>query len=161
MWDYLKFRIYIHMTEIEKNSIFEMLAPILQIDGIELVDVETQEKTLRILVHKPRGLSVVDCQVVSQVVHPILAVHQYLTAYTQLEVASPGVDRPLRTAEDFQRNLGRKVQIEAAAENARTYEVEGTVTAVFGGKVVLAQVTGEQVSVEISQIRDAHIQLDW
>jgi len=153
--------LYQQMTETQKNSVFEMLAPILQIDGIELVDVETQGKTLRLLVHKPGALSVADCQAVNQVVHPILAVHQYLTDCTQLEVASPGVDRPLRTARDFQRNRGRTVHIKAAAENDRTYELHGTIMAVLAGKVVLAQTSGEQVSVEISQIRNAHIKLNW
>ena len=157
----IAFFLYQQMTETQKNSVFEMLAPILQIDGIELVDVETQGKTLRLLIHKPGSLSVADCQAVNQVVHPILAVHQYLTDYTQLEVASPGVDRPLRTAKDFQRNRGRTVHIKAAAENDRTYEVHGTITAVLAGAVVLAQASGEQVSVEISQIRNARIKLNW
>lgn len=133
----------------------------LQIDGIELVDVETQDKTLRLLVHKPGGLSVADCRAVTQVVHPILAVHQYLTNCTQLEVASPGVDRPLRTAKDFQRNRGRTVHIEAAAENDRTYEIQGTIMEVIGEKVVLTRDAGKQVSIEISQIRNAHIKLNW
>jgi ribosome maturation factor RimP len=149
------------MTVTEKNSIFELLAPILDIDGIELVDVETQLHTLRILIHKPEGLTVSDCQAVNRVVRPILEVHQHLASYTQLEVASPGLDRPLRTAADFQRNCGRTVQIEVDLENDGNYQVQGTVIEVSDEKVVLAQANGKHVAINISEIRNAHIHLKW
>lgn len=151
------------MTTNEKNSIIEMLAPMLDIDGIELVDIETHEQTLRLLIHKQGGLSVADCQAVNHVVHPILEVHEYLASYAQLEVASPGIDRPLRTAKDFQRNCGRTVQIEITSEsgNEQNSHVQGTVVEVHPERVVLAQTGGKSVSVQISQIREAHIHLKW
>jgi ribosome maturation factor RimP len=149
------------MTVTEKNSIFELLAPILDIDGIELVDVETQLQTLRILIHKPEGLTVSDCQAVNRVVRPILEVHQHLASYTQLEVASPGLDRPLRTAADFQRNCGRTVQIEVDLENDGNYQVQGTVIEVSDEKVILAPDNGKHVTINISEIRNAHIHLKW
>jgi ribosome maturation factor RimP len=145
----------------EKNSIFELLAPILDIDGIELVDVETQLKTLRLLIHKPGGLSVSDCQAVDRVVRPILEVHDHLASYTELEVASPGLDRPLRTAADFQRNCGRTVRMEVALKKDRKYWVQGAVIEVDDEKVVIADIKGKHVTVNISEIRNAHIHLKW
>ena len=149
------------MTVTEKKAIFELLAPILDIDGIELVDVEIQLHTLRLLIHKPGGLSVSDCQAANRVVRPILEVHQHLASYTQLEVASPGLDRPLRTAADFQRNCGRSVQIEVDLKNDGNYQVQGDVVDVSDEKVILAQDNGKNVTINISEIRDAHIHLKW
>ena len=151
------------MTTTEKNAIIEMLTPILDIDGIELVDVETQRQTLRLLIYKPDGLSVKDCQAVNHIVQPILEVHEFFTAYTQLEVASPGVDRPLRTARDFQRNCGRTVRIEvdSESENRQGHYVQGVVVEVQPETVVLKQTDGKSTSVDISQIRTAHIHLQW
>ena len=149
------------MTTNEKNSIIEMLAPMLDLDGIELVDVETHSKTLRLLIHKPDGLSVADCQTVNQVVRPILEVHDHLANYAQLEVASPGIDRPLRTAKDFQRNCGRTVRIEIASKNEHKRQVQGTVVEVGPEEVVLAQSDGKDISVKISQILNARIHLKW
>ncbi len=151
------------MTTTEKNSIIEMLTPMLDIDGIELVDVETHEQTLRLLIHKEGGLSVADCQAVNHVVHPILEVHEHLASYTQLEVASPGIDRPLRTAKDFRRNCGRTVQIEvaSASEDEHGSHVQGTVVEVHPERVVLAQTGGKSISIQLSQIRKAHIHLKW
>ena len=140
-----------------------MLTPILNIDGIELVDVETQRQTLRLLIYKPDGLSLKDCQAVNHIVQPILEVHEFFTGYTQLEVASPGVDRPLRTARDFQRNCGRTVRIEvnAESENQQEHYVQGVIVEVQPEMVILAQTDGKKISVEISQIRTAHIHLQW
>ena len=151
------------MTTTEKNAIIEMLTPILDIDGIELVDIETQRQTLRLLIYKPDGLSVKDCQAVNHIVQPILEVHEHFTGYTQLEVASPGVDRPLRTARDFQRNCGRTVRIEvdSESENQQGHQVQGVIVEVQPETVVLAQTAGNNISVEISQIRTAHIHLQW
>ena len=149
------------MTAAEKNAIIEILAPMLDIDGIELVDVETHSRTLRLLIHKPDGLSVADCQAVNQVVRPILEVHKHLANYAQLEVASPGIDRPLRTAKDFQRNCGRMVQMEIAPKNEQKCQVQGTVVEVRPEEVVLVQTGGKHISVKISQILDARIHLIW
>ena len=150
-------------TKTEQNAIIEMLTPILDSDGIELVDVETHRQTLRLLIYKPDGLSVTDCQAVNHIVQPILEVHEFFAGYTQLEVASPGVDRPLRTARDFQRNCGRTVRIEvnSESENQQEYYVQGVVVEVQPETVVLTQTGGKNISVEISQIRAAHIHLQW
>ena len=155
------FYIISSMTIAEKNSIIEMLAPMLDLDGIELVDIETHSKTLRLLIHKPDGLSVADCQMVNQVVRPILEVHEHLANYAQLEVASPGIDRPLRTAKDFQRNCGRTVQIEIAAKNVHPRQIQGTVVDVHPEEVVLVQSDGKDISVKISHILNARIHLKW
>ena len=149
------------MTVNEKHSIFELLVPILDLDGIELVDVETQLKTLRLLVHKPGGLSVSDCQAVDRLVRPILEVHEHFESYTQLEVASPGLDRPLRTAADFRRNWGRAVQIEVALADDRKRQIHGTVASVSEEAVVLAETNGKHITVNISEIHDAYIHLKW
>ena len=151
------------MTTTDKNTIIEMLAPMLESDGIELVDIETHDQTLRLLIHKQGGLSVADCQAVNHLVHPILEVHEQLASYTQLEVASPGIDRPLRTARDFQRNCGRTVEIQVASEteNGPERQIQGAVVEVHPERVVLAQTGGKNISVQISQIRTAHIHLKW
>ena len=149
------------MTETEKSAIVEMLVPLLSSDGIELVDVEAHGKSLRLLIHKHGGLSVADCQAVNLLVHPILAVHQHLASYTQLEVASPGIDRPLRTAADFRRNQGRRVRIEAIGENGQPTEVQGTVAEVSAERVTLTQSRGRRVHIALSRIRNAQIELEW
>lgn len=151
------------MTEADKCVLVEILTPILDNEGIELVDIETRAQTLRLLIHKPKGISVADCQTVNYAVRPLLGVYQYLTNYALLEVASPGVDRPLRTAKDFHRNRGRTVQIEIEPEPGEQHVqvVHGTIVNVKPETVVIQQSNGENVSVYISCIREAYVHLKW
>lgn len=148
-----------------ETTVAEMLTPLLQAERFELVAVEiagsSKNQTLRLLIHKPGGLTVSDCKDVEQTVRPILEVHQILDDYKQLEIASPGVDRPLTTGADFERNLGRSVQIEATLDNGETYEVEGQIADVLNECVVLEQTSGKTVHIEILSICKGYIQLIW
>ncbi len=148
-----------------ENTIAELLTPFLQTEGYELVDVETsgrtRNQTLRLLIHKDGGLTLSDCKTVDNVVRPILEVHQILTEYRQLEIASPGLDRPLKTEADFKRNIGRNVQIQTASNNGQSEEVEGRITDVVDTYILLEQPSGKTVRIEISQICEGYIQLVW
>lgn len=153
------------MAEGIETTVVEMLTPLLQTEGFELVAVETagnrKNRILRLLLHKQGGLSVSDCKAAAQIVRPILEVHQLLSAYKQFEIASPGVDRPLETAADFRRNLGRTVQIEATSEGGQAFEVQGQVVDVIDGCIILEQTSGKTVHIEISKVCKAYIQLVW
>lgn len=146
-----------------ETKVTELLETFLQTEGYELVDVETAggNRTLRLLIHKDGGLTVYDCKYLDQAVRPILEVHQLLTEYKQLEIASPGLDRPLKTEADFKRNLGRNVQIQTTSKNGQMNEVEGNITDVVDSHVVLEETTGQTVQIKISDIYKGHIQLVW
>ncbi len=148
-----------------ETKVTELLETFLQTEGYELVDVETaggnRNRTLRLLIHKDGGLTVYDCKYLDQAVRPILEVHQLLTEYKQLEIASPGLDRPLKTEADFKRNLGRNVQIQTTSKNGQMNEVEGNITDVVDSHVVLEETNGQTVQIKISDIHKGHIQLVW
>ena len=146
-----------------ETKVSELLETFLQTEGYELVDVETagENRTLRLLIHKNGGLTVYDCKYLDQAVRPILEVHQLLTEYKQLEIASPGLDRPLKTEADFKRNLGRNVQIQTTSKNGQINKVEGNITDVVDSHVVLKETTGHTVQIKISDIYEGHIQLVW
>ena len=152
------------MTSTLKSSITELLSPVLDREGIEFVDVELQgesiEKTVRFLIHKPGGITVKDCQRVSRMVHPILEVHGLIDSEVTLEVASPGIDRPLATEADFRRNMGRAVQIETTSATGKSPRLSGTVMDVKDGVVCLDE-SGKTTELEISTIVRAEIQLMW
>lgn len=148
-----------------ETTVAEMLTPLLHAEGFELVAVETagnrKNRILRLLIHKQGGLSVSDCKAVDDAVRPILEVHQILDAYKQFEIASPGVDRPLTTAADFRRNLGRTVEIETTSQSGQAFKLQGQVADVIDGYVVLEQTSGKTIHIEISKVCKAYIQLIW
>ena len=142
----------------------DLLTPVLDQAGIEFVDVEFQGNdivgTIRCLIYKPGGITVKDCQQVSRMVHPILEVNGLIDGNMALEVASPGIDRPLVTEADFRRNIGRAVQIETTSETGESHELGGTVLDVKDGVLRLEE-SGTVTELQISTIIKAQIQLMW
>src|SRR5579864_1590293 len=84
--------------------------------GVELVEVELKgggkARTLRITIDKPEGVTHEDCANVSREVSTILDVEDAVPgqSYT-LEVSSPGLDRPLKRPEDYQRFTGSRLKL--------------------------------------------------
>lgn len=143
----------------------DIITPLLEREGYELVAVETagnrKNQILRLLIHKQGGLSVQDCKVVDQAVRPVLEVHQILDDYKQFEIASPGIDRPLTTIRDFQRNIGRSVKIETTPPNGHASEVQGLIKNVVDECIVLELASGKNKEIDITQVCKGYIQLTW
>ena len=84
--------------------------------GVELVELDQfqagKRKVLRLYVDKPEGVTIGDCTEVSRNLSAALDLDEEVIAgaYT-LEVSSPGLDRPLKSTADFQRNAGRFLRI--------------------------------------------------
>jgi len=153
------------MTSILKSAIFKLMLPVFEGEGIEFVDVELsgqgRAQTVRFLIHKPGGITVEDCQHVSRVIQPILEVHELIENDATLEIASPGLDRPLVTEADFHRNVGHKIQLEAVSSTGKSLRLSGTILDVKEGKILLETSSGQTTQLEISTITEAQIQLIW
>lgn len=93
-------------------DLYGVLEPTIVGLGYELVDLEISNRgrLLRIFIDKPGGVTVDDCVLVSNQVSRLLAVELDFD-YDNLEVSSPGLDRPLKKEADFQRFSGEKVQL--------------------------------------------------
>ena len=150
------------MAEGIDSTVSDLITPLLDRQGYELVAVETVgNQIFRLLIYKEEGLSVQDCKTVDQTVRPVLEVHQILDNYIQLEIASPGIDRPLTTLRDFQRNIGRTVKIETTSTNGQFLEIQGLLKKVADGCIVLEKASGKNTKIDISQVCKGYIQLTW
>lgn len=93
----------------------EILLPIMERNGFELVDVEYVKEGgswyLRAYIDKPGGINVDDCESVSRELSDILDEKDYIDESYILEVSSPGLGRPLKKEKDYQRSLGKEVEI--------------------------------------------------
>lgn len=93
---------------------FAMAEPIVAADGIELIDIEWVNEggwILRVYIDKPGGVGLDECQTVSRSLETALDVEDFIQPHYQLEVSSPGVNRPLTRPQHFQKALGEKVKI--------------------------------------------------
>ena len=101
--------------ELYEQKTEEILLPIVEENGIELVDVEYVKEGstwyLRAYIDKPGGINIDDCEVVSRRLSDILDEKDYIDDAYILEVSSPGLGRPLKKEKDFKRSLGEEVEI--------------------------------------------------
>jgi ribosome maturation factor RimP len=94
----------------------------------ELVDVEFVKEFgsyyLRVYIDKPGGVTLDDCQNMSEILSDKLDQEDPIDAAYFLEVSSPGLDRPLKTDKDLNRNIGKDVEISLYRpfEGKKTYE---------------------------------------
>jgi len=106
------------------DQVRRLLEPVLERDGYELVEVEWVRGggrwTLRLFVDKAGGFGLLDCQAVSQLADPILDVAGFIEPAYDLEVSSPGLERPLRKPSDFDRFAGQRAHVKAYGPVAGT-----------------------------------------
>ncbi|HVD01023.1 MAG TPA: ribosome maturation factor RimP [Candidatus Dormibacteraeota bacterium] len=115
------------------NEIRELLEPTLAHMGYELYSIEQTGqggRTLRISIDKPLGVSIADCERVSQLAGPILDQSELLDGNYILEVSSPGAERPLRERREYERFTGRKVNVRYRYGEGSEGVVEGVLAAV-------------------------------
>lgn len=83
--------------------------------GYNLYDVEYvkegKEFYLRIYIDKPTGITLEDCELVSNNVNELLDEADYIKEQYFLEVSSPGIERILKKDKHLKENVGKKVQI--------------------------------------------------
>lgn len=93
----------------------ELLAPIVDSKGFELVDVEYVKEGgtwyLRGYIDKPGGITVNDCEAVSREFSEKLDEKDFIEDSYIMEISSPGLDRPLKKEKDYQRSLGRLIEV--------------------------------------------------
>lgn len=93
----------------------EHCEPIVEELGYDLVDLEYVKENdsyfLRFYIGKPEGITIDDCQKISEVVGKKLDEIDPIKESYYLEVSSPGLDRPLKTDKDLKRNIGKNVEI--------------------------------------------------
>ncbi|MEO6976317.1 MAG: ribosome maturation factor RimP [Gallionella sp.] len=123
--------------------------------GYELVDLERSGRgMLRVLIDKPEGISVDDCQMVSNQLTRLFMVEN--VDYERLEVSSPGLDRPLKKEADFVRFNGEKVQLKLRMPLAGRKNFVGMIAGVSDG-ILQLDVDGSQVTIELSNLDKARL----
>jgi ribosome maturation factor RimP len=123
--------------------------------GYELVDFERSGRgMLRVFIDKPEGISVDDCQTVSNQLTRLFLVEN--VDYDRLEVSSPGLDRPLKKEADFVRFAGEKVQLKLRMPLAGRKNFVGIIGAVEDGTLKL-DVDGSQVDIDLSNLDKARL----
>jgi ribosome maturation factor RimP len=140
-------------------DLYELLEKTVVGLGYELVDLEMSPRgrLLRVFIDKPEkegGIDVEDCATVSNQLTRLMEVENI--DYDRLEVSSPGLDRPVKKAEDFQRFAGEDIQIKLRlpVENRRNFQ--GLLLGMVDGQVGI-QLEGKEIFLALDNIDKARL----
>lgn len=143
----------LHRTE-------ELARSLAEAEGLEVVLVELVRepvgRILRVLLDKPGGVTVVDCQAVAQPLSRALDDEAPVRGPYSLEVSSPGIERPLVKPADFVRFAGRPAAIRLVQALDGRRKFRGTLAGVDGQDVLL-DVEGAQLRLPWTGIAKAHL----
>jgi ribosome maturation factor RimP len=115
-----------------------MAEPVLDSMGFRLVRVKMFGNTVQIMGERPDGtFSIGDCEKFSRDFSPMMDVADVISAKYMLEVSSPGIDRPLVRAGDFESWAGHQVKIEMAVPVAGRKRFRGELEGFHEGEVRL------------------------
>lgn len=130
-------------------TIEEILLPIVESKGFEIIDVEYVKEAgefyLRVYLDKEDGISLNDCEIVSRELSEILDVKDPIKDNYYLEVSSPGLDRPLKKDKDFVRYQGRDVDIKLYKPFNGSKQFEGTLIGLTKDNNIKVMINDEEV----------------
>ncbi len=147
------------MTGLERQ-LTEMLQAPVEALGYELVGVEFiragEYSTLRIYIDSDNGITVDDCAEVSHQASAVLDVEDPISVAYNLEVSSPGLERPLFTAAHYERFIDNEVSIvlKMAVGNRRKWK--GVIKGVEG-ETISVETDGQVEEFALSNITKAHL----
>ena len=98
----------------------EKISPIIEDLGYEVVEIEYAKKVdgmnLSFYIDSPNGIFIEDCEKVHRAIEDVLdEINPTEDASYILNVCSPGIDRPIKTIRDFERNKGKEVEVKLFA----------------------------------------------
>ena len=147
------------------DRVQEVVSPILWALGLELVEVvyvgQGPRSLVRILIDKPGGVTVTDCEQAHKALGPALDVADPVPHAYMLEVSSPGLDRPFKRLQDYQRAIGKEVNIKLRQPLNSQWRVIGRLEQADDRSVIVAVSAGaresQMLTIECKQIAEAKL----
>ena len=133
--------------------------------GYELVDIELtgnrSRRVIRVYIEKPEGILLADCVAVSRKLGERLDEEDVIENSYRLEISSPGIERPLRKIQDYERYVGHQVRIRLKGRLKGKRKIAGKLDEVEDNIVRIISQHGEKVSFSLADIAKANLDVDW
>ena len=144
----------------DQTHLWELFEPVVEGLGYDLVEIEhfpnPKHGVLRLYIDKEGGIKVTDCSAVSRQIGALIDVEDPIRGKFNLEVSSPGSDRPLRRLKDFQRFTGSMVKLKTVMPLDGQRNFKGRLLQADEETVVIETDT-EELSLPMSAIDKARI----
>jgi ribosome maturation factor RimP len=149
---------------LNSGKLTSLLQPLVEDLGYEFVGIEhssnPKNPVLVIYIDAPDGIAVEDCAKASREIAAILDVEDPIPGKYQLEVSSPGLDRPLFTLAQFQQYSGEVAQISLFAPREGRRKFKGKILGAIDDQVRMEQ-DGVEVTLDLGNIAKARLVPDY
>src|SRR5262245_3487090 len=150
---------------LELDRVKRLFQEVVEGQGYELVDAELKgagkNSILRIFIDQPAGISIHDCELVSEQVGTVLDVEDLIPFSYTLEVSSPGLDRKLVKESDYTRFEGKLARIKTRIPLTQQKVFRGRLQGLHDGKVRLEMPKGDLLDIPLDVIQEARLEFDW
>lgn len=132
--------------------------------GYELVDVEYKKETegmvLTVFIYHEDGITLEDCEKVSRAIDPILDEYDPISESYYLSVSSPGLNRSLKSDDDFRRHLGKEIDIKLFKAKNKKKLFSGVLSS-FDKENIVIMVDNNQVEFNRNEIASVKLHLEF
>lgn len=143
-----------------EEQLQQLFSPAIREAGCTFVEIKIKgnasKPLIQVFIDRDGGVTVDDCSRVSRILTAVLDTNFPDIPQYRLEVSSPGLDRPLRSRSDFQKNIGRIVKIQKNEETGGQW-IEGEIVRA-DSEAVIIRIADQEDSVSYGHIRIARIQ---
>lgn len=149
------------MSELIIDKLRDFLQGFLPTMELELFDVQFRREghgwVLRVFIDSEAGVTLEHCSKVSRELGRYLDVEDFIDHAYHLEVSSPGLERPLRSVEDFRRYCGRKarVKVHEALDGEKVFE--GMIEKIEDELIYLRLDDGRSIQFSFEKINKARL----
>jgi ribosome maturation factor RimP len=147
----------------QQQKLSELLAPTVTGMEYEFVGLEylsgAHPAVLRVYIDQPDGITVDDCALVSRQLSAVLDVEDPIAGEYNLEVSSPGLNRPLFTVEHFQQCIGERIKLKLRVPQDGRRKYTGQLTQVTDTSIEL-MVDNKAETIFVADIEKANLIFD-
>ena len=144
----------------QNQFLLDLFEPEVKTLGYELLGIELVQSSyssvLRVYIDHENGIKVEDCVLVSQQLTGLLDVEDPIKGNYELEVSSPGLDRPLFTPGQYERFLGEVIKVRLYEKQDGRKRFSGVLKSV-GDEDVVINCDGEDITVQFNAIEKARL----
>lgn len=152
----------------QKNGVIDKIkdiaSNILQRNGIELIDVtyrrESGGNVLRISADTERGITIGECARMNEIISEALDESNIIEDKYILEVSSPGLDRPLKSKNDFLKAKGKKIRVHTYMAIDNKKEFIGNLEGAGEKEISILTDSGARVAISFDKISSARLEYE-
>ena len=152
------------MAETVTKKVEALAIPVLEEIGLELVEVQFRREqsgwVLRLVIDKQEGVSLDDCAAVSREIGQLLDIEDFIDQAYNLEVSSPGLNRPLKSMADFQRFTGRMAKIKTIEPISGEHVFVGRILQA-SEETIIVEVGRREVTIPFAQVSKARLEVEF